>query len=223
MDDPGGCAKLAAALGHGFARPELLVEALTHSSAATGGARSLERLEFLGDRVLGLAVAAMLIRRFPAEDPGALALRHARLVSGDSLAKVADGLGLAGLVAMQPPVDAAALPQSVRADACEAVIGAVFLDGGLDAAAALIERLWGPLVTAAPPREAKTELQEWAQGRGLPLPVYDTVAVEGPAHEPVFTVRAAVAGFPAVEASGASKRAAGQEAADALLRRVRGG
>lgn len=223
MDDPGGCAKLAAALGHGFARPELLVEALTHSSAATDGARSLERLEFLGDRVLGLAVAAMLIRRFPAEDPGALARRLARLVSRDSLAKVADGLGLAGLVAMQPPVDAAALPQSVRGDACEAVIGAVFLDGGLDAAAALIERLWGPLVTAAPPREAKTELQEWAQGRGLPLPVYDTVAVEGPAHEPVFTVRAAVEGFPAVEASGASKRAAGQDAADALLRRIRDG
>ena len=221
MGNSGVCAKLSAVLGHRFVRPELLAQALTHSSAATRDTRSLERLEFLGDRVLGLVIASMLIRRFPGENQGALAQRLAQLVSHESLVRVADKLDLASCVVMQPNVDPTDLPPSVREDVCEAVIGAVFLDGGLETATVLIERLWGPLITAEPPRDAKTELQEWVQARSLPLPVYDIVATEGPPHEPMFTMSATVEGFSPVEARGASKRAAERDAARILLRQVR--
>lgn len=221
MADGDPRAELTTALGHQFDRPELLDEALTHPSAVpTSAPASYERLEFLGDRVLGLVIAELLFRRFPRESEGDLAHRLSVLVSGDSLASVARDVGLGRYLILTPGEDRAGARQrpSILADACEAVIGAVFLDGGLAPAAALIARWWHPLMSrAAPPRDAKTELQEWAQARGLPLPAYETVASEGPPHYPLFTVEARVEGLPPARASGRSKRLAEQEAARALL------
>ncbi len=216
------CAELATTLGHDFARPDLLQIALTHPSAAQPGeAPSYERLEFLGDRVFGLVVADMLMARFPNENEGDLARRHAPLVSRDSLVAVARGIGLGRFLRMSPGEAGAGTRDSasVMADSLEAVFGALYHDGGLAAAAPVIERLWSPLIAAAPtpPRDAKTALQEWAQGRGRPLPVYRTVATSGPPHKPVFNVEVRVEGLPPATGSGGAKRIAEQDAARALL------
>ena len=214
-------AQLTAALGYAFERRDLLEEALSHPSViGADGGRSYERLEFLGDRVLGLAVAEMLFHQFSHEHEGDLARRHAALVSGDSLAAVARDLDLERFLILSPGEARAgsASRPSILADACEAVIGAVYLDGGLGPAAAMVARLWKPLVsTAAPPIDAKTELQEWAQGRGRPLPAYTTISAEGPPHQPVFTMEVRVKGLEPARATGRSKRAAEQDAARALL------
>ena len=211
--------QLEEALAHSFADRVLLARALTHSSATGGsGAASLERLEFLGDRVLGLALAAMLVREFRAEGPGDLARRHAALASQEALAEVGRSIGLHKFLKTQPGLsrDREAMPRSMVEDACEAVIGAVYLDAGHDAACAVVERFWGPMLPGAPPRDAKTALQEWVQARGQPLPVYRTAHREGPAHLPVFTVEAKIDGFPGVSASAGSKRAAERAAAKLL-------
>ncbi len=216
-------ARLQQALGHRFADPALLRQAVTHASAAgRAGAASLERLEFLGDRVLGLALAAMLVRAFPAEAPGELARRHAALASGQALASVGRSLGLHRHLDIQPGLarDPETIPISVIEDACEALIGAIYLDAGHDAACALVARFWTPMLSGAPPRDAKTALQEWAQARGLPPPVYRTADRKGPDHVPVFTVAARIEGFPEVAASAGSKRAAERAAAGLLLDRL---
>jgi ribonuclease-3 len=212
-------AGLEAALGHEFARPSLLAEALTHASTSAARGLSYERLEFLGDRVLGLAMADVLIRSFPAEAEGDLARRHAVLVSRDALVAVARDLDLARYINVQPSATPDRVPESILADACEAVLGALYLDAGFEAAARLVERLWESRldIELPPPRDAKTELQEWVQARGLPLPVYRTVATEGPSHDPAFTVEAYVEGLAPQRAVARSKRAAEQEAARALL------
>jgi len=218
---------LIEALGHRFAVPELLAEALTHPSA-TGRhgrvRRSYERLEFLGDRVLGLIVAEMLWRRFPDEAEGELTRRHTGLVRREALVHVARSVGLGPFVRVSSGEAHAGAREhgSVLADACEAVIAALFLDGGLDAARAFVARHWALLLeaSAVPPRDPKTALQEWAQGRGRGLPVYETVAAEGPAHKRIFTVTARVEGAEPATASGGSKRAAETAAAAELLRRL---
>jgi ribonuclease-3 len=219
---------LADRLGHRFARPELLVRALTHPSAAHrrgAGEDSYERLEFLGDRVLGLIVADLLLRRFPEENEGELALRHAGLVRRETLAKIAEELDLGSHVRLAKGEEAAGERgnPAIQADACEAVIGAVYLDGGLDAARDLVESLWTPLLEAVlvPPQDAKTALQEWAQGRGLPLPDYREVGRSGPDHGPVFTVEVAVQGHPPAAGEGRSKRLAEQAAAGLLMSRIK--
>ncbi len=215
-------ADLETALGHRFQRSELLEQALTHASAASADGRpSLERLEFLGDRVLALAIASDLLRRFSDEDEGALARRLASLVSGESLVRIARELGIARYVRTDSGITDGGIPDSVLEDACEALIGAVYLDGGLAPATALIERLWTPLMTVHPPSDAKTELQEWVQARGMKLPVYETVAAEGPPHAPVFTVEAAIDGLDPVRGSAGSKRAAERAAAVVLLARAK--
>lgn len=223
-DAAAALAPLVEALGHRFERGELLTEALTHPSArARRGAsrRGYERLEFLGDRVLGLIVAELLWRRFPDEAEGALTQRHTSLVRREALTKVAKAVGLGDhiiLSAGEAAAGARANP-SVLADVCEAVIAALYLDGGLPVAMRFVERWWEPALTklGAPPRDPKTSLQEWAQGRGRPLPIYSTVAVEGPAHRRVFTVTVTVDGLPPATASGSSKRAAEAAAAAAAL------
>ena len=224
-EDP---AALAERLGHRFARPELLVRALTHPSAAKQrGARddSYERLEFLGDRVLGLIVADLLLARFPGEAEGALAVRHADLVRRETLAEVAGELGLARHLRLAKGEEAAGERQNpaLLANACEAVIGALYLDGGLGAARGLIESFWTARLESVsePPQDAKTGLQEWAQKRGLALPHYREVGREGPAHEPHFTIEASVAGHEPARGEGRSKRLAEQAAAERLLARVR--
>ena len=212
--------EIEAALGYRFANRALLVEALTHAIAlGTGAVLSLERLEFLGDRVLALCLAVMLMERFPDEAPGALARRHAALASRQTLVRVGREIGLSRHIRTQPDLGRrrGALPPSMIEDACEALIGAVYRDGGHDAAREVIERLWGKLTDGAPPSDAKTALQEWVQARGRPLPVYRTVAREGPPHDPVFTIEVAVEGLPPARASAGSKRAAERAAARELL------
>ncbi len=221
-------AALAARLGHRFARPALLVRALTHPSAASRrGARddSYERLEFLGDRVLGLIVADLLLARFPAEDEGALAVRLGELVRRETLAEVAAELGLAAYLRLAKGEEAAGERgnPALLANACEAVIGALYLDGGLAIARGLVEPLWAPRLEAAaePPQDAKTALQEWAQARGLALPRYREVKRVGPPHEPHFTVEARVEGREPTLGEGRSKRLAEQAAAARLRAQIK--
>ena len=219
----------AAQLGHAFADASLLREALTHQSAVPGRGKptaSYQRLEFLGDRVLGLVVAELLLARFPEEPEGDLARRLAALVRREALALVAGQLALGRyLVLARAEIEAGEDSNpALLADACEAVIGALYLDGGLEPARAFITRLWTPLLEAAPapPQDAKTALQEWAQGRGLPLPHYREVERRGPDHEPVFGVEVTVEGQAPARGEGRSKRLAEQAAAGALLRRLGG-
>lgn len=220
-DESDALASLAEALGHAFARPELLAEALTHPGAPRGGRRSYERLEFLGDRVLGLIIAELLWRRFPEEAEGALTRRHTGLVRRETLSEVATKIDLGRHVRLSSGDEAtgARANPSVLADVCEAVIAALYLDGGLAAAQRFVERWWEPQLAelGAPPHDPKTALQEWAQARGRALPVYRTVATEGPAHRRVFTVTVTVEGLPPGTASGSSKRAAETAAAAAAL------
>lgn len=229
MTADGPVPTLCRRLGHEFVQTELLVQALTHPSVAQGRAprrnTPYERLEFLGDRVVGLVVADMLFRRFPEEAEGALARRHAALVRRESLAVVAIEIGLAPcLVLSRGEEDAGGRNNpALLADACEALIGALYADGGFDEAARFVRSAWTPLMDAAiaPPKDAKTALQEWAQARGKPLPLYAVVGQEGPPHDPTFVVSVAVDGVEPVSASGASKRVAEQAAAAALLEKVR--
>jgi ribonuclease-3 len=224
------------ALGHQFVRPELLAEALTHRSALPPlqqgrrrlrrGAppRNYERLEFLGDRVLGLIVADLLWRRFGEESEGHLTRRLAHLVRRETLADVALAIGLYRHLLLSPAEAAAGAARNpgILGDVMEAVIAAIYLDGGFEAARAFVTRLWEPLIAAmaGPPRDAKTALQEWAQGRGLPLPAYDVVATSGPDHARHFTVAVRVAGVEEASATASSKRAAELGAAAALLERI---
>lgn len=224
---------ISRALDYRFCRPELLEEALTHSSACPARGRSnpsarprvaYERLEFLGDRVLGLAVAEMLFYTFPHEAEGALARRHAALVRREALARVAATLGLDAALIMSKGEEEGGGRHNptMLADACEAVLGAVYADGGLAAAVTIIRRHWEPLMaeSVTPPKDAKTGLQEWAQGRGKPLPVYQTLGMEGPQHDPLFMISVTVEGYAPVTGRGASKRVAEQAAAAAMLEKV---
>ena len=218
-------AAAAAIVEHTFGRPALLAEALTHPSAS-GRGHGYERLEFLSDRVLGLVVADMLLAAFPDEDEGALALRFTSLVRRESLAAIADGIGLATVIEMTrgEAESGGRENPSTLADALEAVIGALYLDGGLAIAERFVRRHVAPAMHTAegPPKDAKTALQEWAQANALALPHYATVSTEGPAHSPTFEIEARVEGQPPATASGASKRAAEQAAAAVLLARIRG-
>ena len=211
-------------LAHAFTHDDLLTEALTHPSAiARRGTkrRHYERLEFLGDRVLGLIVADLLWRRFPTEAEGEMTRRHAHLVRREALAEVAHAVGLGRHLIVSKSEDTAGVRDNPRvlADVCEAVIAALYLDGGLAVAARFVERWWEPRLTAlgGPPRDPKTALQEWAQARGLPLPAYRSVPGEGPAHRRIFTVTVRVEGLPPATATGSSKRAAETAAAAAAL------
>jgi len=214
---------LAEALGHDFARPELLQEALTHPSALASEHgrghrgrkpphRGYERLEFLGDRVLGLVIADLVWRRFESESEGDLTRRLTHLVRGETLARVAARIGLDRHVILPPAEIAAGAANNpaILADVCEAVIAAIYIDGGLEPAAAFVRRFWEPLVAEldGPPRDPKTSLQEWAQARGLALPAYELVATTGPDHAPRFTVAARPAGFPGASPPASSQRAA---------------
>ncbi len=212
-------------LGHRFSNRELLKAALRHSSVAPGAGRgrgdNFERFEFLGDRVVGLVVADMLLARFPREPEGDVARRHAALVSRRTLAEIATEIDLGRHLRLTRGEDESGgrRKPSVLADALEAVIGALYRDGGLAAAAGFIGKLFQARLDreGKPPRDPKTALQEWAQARGLPLPVYRTMKVEGPAHQPSFQIEVKVEGFDPVVAGGSSKRNAERAAATALI------
>ncbi len=211
-------------LGHRFTRPELLAEALTHRSATQGrqrrrGAGSNERLEFLGDRVLGLIIAEWLIERFPDEQEGKLGLRFADLVSREALAEIGTTIGYARAVTLGSASAAAeAAGINVLADAMEAALAAIYLDAGIGAARAFVRRVWERRVASQtlPPEDPKTLLQMWLQGRGKPLPVYQVVSSVGPSHAPKFVISVAGAGCEGVGEAG-TKRAAERAAAAALL------
>jgi ribonuclease III len=215
-----------AILGHVFRRPELLSEALTHRSAAQGKGRaraSNERLEFIGDRVLGLIMAEWLAERFPREQEGELGRRLAYLVSQPVLAGVAETIGLAAALSVSPGEAKAGVAKraTVLADALEAALGALYMDGGLGVARDFVRHAWNEamIIQTDPPKDAKTTLQEWAQKRGLDLPAYAIASQSGPPHAPEFTVTGTVGSSDASGIAG-NRRAAEQRAAEALLQRL---
>ena len=218
---------LALRLGHVFADPSRLERALTHSSAGDGsgrGPRDNERLEFLGDRVLGLLCAEHLIAADPAASEGDLAPRLNALVSREACASVGRRLGVGPALRLSggETKSGGRDKTSILAGAMEAVLAAVYEDGGLDAARAVFDRLWPEEFTrldAPRPLDPKTQLQHWALGRGRPLPHYAVSAREGPEHAPVFTVTVAVDGLDPADGAGPSRQAAEKAAARALLER----
>ncbi len=224
--EPAGLSGLEQALGHEFRDPDLLIQATTHSGAGYGRADSIdnERLEFLGDRVLGLVIAELLVERFPKANEGGLGPRLTALVRREALAEVAMDIDLGAYLVLSS-ADAAAGARNhpkLLADACEAVIAALYLDGGLEVARGFIAKGWARQIgaVATMPVEPKTALQEWAQGRGLPLPVYTVTHSAGKAHDPVFEVQVDVKGLEAMTAKGSSKRIAEKAAATALLQKL---
>lgn len=213
--------KASALLGHSFKQPGLLAEALTHRSAAGAkGVGSNERLEFVGDRVLGLVIAEWLIERFPHEQEGKLGPRLAVLVSKPSLAAVAEANDVGAMLSVAPGEAKRGVSSqaNVLADAVEAMIGALYLDAGLEAAKSFIHRVLGAAVEAqaAPPKDPKTALQEWALKRSLALPLYQIIEQSGPSHAPKFVIKVSV-GEVSASATAGAKRAAEQEAARNLL------
>ncbi len=222
-------AALEVIIGHQFTNKALLEEALTHPSRgrrrSSQTARDYQRLEFLGDAVLGLVVADMLYHLYPEEREGDLAKRKAALVSGAQLVAIArewqlgDYLHLSSRAAAEGGRDIATNLE----DACEALIGALYLDGGMSAARQLIERYWKERAESVrtPPKDPKTTLQEWAQGRGLPLPEYTVVEQTGPAHDPRFTIEVSVEGQGVCSATASSKQKATVAAARAMLKQIK--
>jgi ribonuclease-3 len=213
-------------LGHDFARPELLREAMTHRSAVHGRGRprgrgSNERMEFIGDRVLGLLIAEWLAERFPSEQEGDLGRRLALLVSQPVLAAVAEEIGLGETLSVAPGEARAGVRRraTVLADALEAALGALYLDGGIESAREFVRRAWDGVMTRQeePPKDAKTALQEWVQARSLGLPEYVVASRAGPPHAPEFVMTVTVGGLSG-SGTASSKRAAEQLAAENLLR-----
>ncbi len=207
-------------LGYTFANPALCHVALTHRSAAAG---HNERLEFLGDSVLNCSVARLLFEAYPGADEGALSRQRATLVSGETLAAIASELGLGDYLRLgSGELKSGGFRRaSILADALEAVLGAIFLDAGFDAAFAVVRRIVGPRLSGLPPagelKDPKTRLQEALQARGLPLPLYELTGVVGEAHEQTFTVSCEVTPLGLASAGeGASRRRAEQMAAERL-------
>jgi ribonuclease-3 len=225
-DVPAGTGDLEDRIGYRFADGAWLDRALTHSSALTGGrdrAGSYQRLEFLGDHVLGLVISDMLFRAFPAASEGELSRRLAALVRKETCADVARAIDLGPAMRLGNSEIRAGGDRraAILADVCEALIGAVFIDGGYVPAAALIERYWQERMLK-PPRpllDPKTVLQEWAQARGMPAPSYREIERSGPDHSPEFRVAVELAERTPAEGTGRSKRAAEQAAAAAMLAR----
>ena len=216
----------SARIAYTFHTPELLVQALTHASMSSPTRTNNERLEFLGDRVLGLVMAEALLTADTAAAEGQLAPRFNALVRKETCADVAREFGFGEVLKLgrSEMISGGRRKEALLGDALEAVIAAIYLDKGFDAARTVILRLWGTRIdaVAADARDAKTSLQEWAQGRGMAPPTYDEAAREGPDHQPIFTVRVTVADGKTETARAGSKRQAEQMAARALLARIEG-
>lgn len=217
--------RLEERLGHKFADRKLIEEALTHSSVGTP--LSNERFEFLGDRVLGLVIAETLLKRYPDESEGALAPRFNALVRKETCAAVGKELGLADalLLADSERSSGGSTKAAILADACEAVIAALYLDGGMDAARDFIVRAWAPRMETltVDMRDPKTALQEWAQstvGGARGTPAYEVIGRTGPDHAPMFTIVVRLPGLAEAQGEGASKREAEQAAAAAMLKTI---
>ncbi|MFT3690558.1 MAG: ribonuclease III [Paenirhodobacter sp.] len=213
-------------LGHRFEKPELLLRALTHSSIGSATRPDNQRLEFLGDRVLGLSMAEALFKADRAASEGQLAPRFNALVRKETCADVARQIDLGAVLKLgrSEMMSGGRRKEALLGDAMEAVIAAVYLDAGFEVARGLVLRLWGARIDQVEEdaRDAKTALQEWAQGRGLPPPGYETIAREGPDHAPVFTIEVRLASGESERAKAGAKRQAEQSAAAALLKRLEG-
>ncbi|HSW04878.1 ribonuclease III [Aquabacterium sp.] len=216
---------LQSRLGRRFNDARLLQRAMTHRSF---GADHNERLEFLGDAVLNLAVSSLLFERFAGSDEGDLTRVRAHLVREDSLHRAALALGLPEVLRLSDGEarGGGAQRPSILADAVEALIGATYLDGGFEPAAELVRQLFGELITSTEAdswsKDAKTELQEWLQARKLPVPTYRIVATRGQAHAQTFDVECAAPALGVAEqGEGRSRRAAEQEAARRLLAKLK--
>lgn len=209
-------------LGHRFGREDLLEAALTHPSAKSRSQPSYERLEFLGDRVLGLVMAEHLYNDFE-EPEGSMNRRLSALVDKQSCARVAEAIGVPAHVRLEASARQSGVHHSenLLGDVCEALIGALFLDSDYQTAARFILSAWKERLDAeaVPPLNPKNALQEWAQGRGLPIPEYHVVSREGPAHAPRFEIEVHVRGKEAAHGTGSSKQEAEKAAATAMLKR----
>jgi len=215
---------IEAALGFRFANHALLYEALTHASQKSTA--SNERLEFLGDRVLGLAIAEALVERHPEENEGQLAPRLNALVSRETCAAIAERIGLGDhmVMAKAEAHSGGRRKPALLANVMEAVIAAIYLDAGMEASRSFILHHWAHLFDAQTdaPIDPKTALQEWAQARGRALPFYETIAQDGPDHAPRFTVRVTLDDGKTAQAVAASKRAGERESAKLLLDTIEG-
>ena len=210
--------RLEAALGHAFRNRALLERAVMHASAiTTGRGESYQRMEFLGDRVLGLAVASRLYERYPGADEGDLARRLNALVRRETRADRALALGIDGALKLghAEAHSGGRKKSAILADACEAVLAAVYLDGGFDAALAVVDRVWAPLFDRPDTieRDPKTALQEEIQSGGVPPPEYVLVERRGPDHKPHFVIDVMSGGNVLARGEGGSKREAEQNAA----------
>lgn len=209
-------------LGHEFARPELLIRALTHGSVATPTRPDNQRLEFLGDRVLGLVISEALFSADLAANEGQLAPRYNALVKGATCAAIARDISLGEVLKLgrSEMLSGGRRKEALLADAIEAVLAAVYLDAGFDAAKDVILNLWAKRLDGLEddPRDPKTALQEWAQAQGMPPPLYEQTARSGPDHAPIFFITARLADGRSAEAHGSgTKRSVEQAAAKALL------
>lgn len=219
-------------LGHRFRDEQYLRTALTHASAIPDRSNAdpdhhhyyYEQLEFLGDRVLSLVVAHLIYDIFPAESEGDWAKRHAEAVRETTLARISERLGLGGemFLSSSEQRSGGRKKKAMLADVLEAVIAALYLDGGFQTARKFIEREWRDFVAAAPrpPEDPKTRLQEWSQGNGQGLPSYTLLSRAGPDHAPEFTVSVSVEGFETVTVTGESKRKAEKKAAELMMRQI---
>ena len=214
--------RLGAIVDYTFQDEGRLARAITHSSAGRQEGGHYERLEFVGDRVLGLLIAELLFNRFPQATEGELSVRLNALVNADACAEVADEIGLHEFIVTGTDVKrlTGKRMQSVRADVVESLIATIYLDGGLEPARAFVDKYWSDRANQehSARRDAKTELQEWAHARGLPTPEYRVEKREGPDHDPTFTIKVAIDGEPRAQGIGRSKRDAEQEAAQTVLR-----
>lgn len=214
--------ELEKAIHYKFKDRTLLETALTHSS--TGEKNNYERLEFLGDRVLGLAIASLLYDRFPNEKEGDLAKRLASLVQGKTLARLSAQIELGTYIKLSDSEMAAGGAQNdhILADVFEALIGALYRDGGLQPCRALIEREWQDIlhIMKKPPQHPKTAVQEWAQAKGMPVPLYEIIDQSGPDHAPLFNVQMTLPGYQPVLAQGKSRAEAEKQAARLFLKKI---
>jgi len=218
-----GLAPLERRLGHRFKNREIILTALTHASAASTARDTYQRLEFLGDRVLALVVSEMLLKAYPKATEGEMSRRLAELVRKEACAEVATHLDLGSALRFGggKAQRAALMTTNVLGDVCEAVIAAIYQDGGFDAARKFIAANWHVklLSPAVPIQNAKAALQEWTQGKGFGVPQYTIHAKSGPDHEPHFEVEAKVGALASARGEGRTRREAEQAAATAVLLR----
>ncbi|MBL8675829.1 MAG: ribonuclease III [Alphaproteobacteria bacterium] len=212
-------------LNYQFKNPSLLKKALTHPSALPPGQGvGFERLEFLGDRVLGLVVARWLFEKFPKDSEGNLAARFANLVRKETLLKVASRIKLEGAMVMKHETSFSQKKrlETLLADGCEALIGALYLDDSLEVAQAFIHYFWEPFLeeNLPPPQDPKSILQEWGQSQGKKHPCYSLISSSGPAHSPNFIVEVFVEGLAPARGNGSSKRLAEKDAAREMLKTI---